>query len=373
MSTSHDKNTRGNGREGRLSPVLMPYHYDLRYDEINLTKFTFHGTVTLHGTAAATLLDDDDDGSNQIVIALHASELQLTKATLTCKPTNVTSKPKLEAVEFRYKLNDHIVQIVFDPPDAAAATPFIQVDQDYALTIDFVGILNDQMRGLYRSTYRGLDGTTTHVMATTQFESTDARRAFPCLDEPALKATFCLTVVIPAHLQCISNTPVASVFTKEVSSTSSSRAQTVMREITFQKTPKMSTYLLALVVGQFDCISQTLSQHNNNITLTIYTVPGKAHQAHFSLDTAVRCLAFYQDLFQIPYPLVKLDTLAIPDFAAGAMENWGCMTYREAKILEQPGVTSESTRRGMARTICHEVRVNAIHNRVTTNANHIQT
>jgi puromycin-sensitive aminopeptidase len=116
------------------------------------------------------------------------------------------------------------------------------------------------MHGLYRSSFVGLDGQS-HTMATTQFEATDARRAFPCFDEPALKATFCLKLCIPGHLQCISNTPPSSIHTTYVGTTPT-------KTITFQTTPKMSTYLVALVVGQFDSISKT----SNQIQTTVYTV-----------------------------------------------------------------------------------------------------
>jgi aminopeptidase N len=109
-----------------------------------------------------------------------------------------------------------------------------------------------------------------------------------------------------------------------------------MKTITYQTTPKMSTYLLALVVGEFDGISKTSS----NIQTTVYTVPGKAHQGQFCLDVAVHCLDLFQEIFGVPYPLPKSDLLAIPDFAAGAMENWGCVTYREAKV-SQPWAMKE--------------------------------
>jgi puromycin-sensitive aminopeptidase len=145
-------------------------------------------------------------------------------------------------------------------------------------------------------------------MATTQFEATDARRAFPCADEPALKATFQLTVTIPADMQCISNTPFSASYTTAIA------PGKAVKTITFQKTPKMSTYLLALVVGEFDGISST----SNQIVTTVYTVPGKADQAEFCLATASRALELYQKLFHVPYPLTKSDLLAIPDFAAGA-------------------------------------------------------
>ena len=226
-------------------------------------------------------------------------------------------------------------------------------DVSYKINIIFSGILNDQMRGLYRSTYIGLDGRS-YTMATTQFEATDARRAFPCFDEPSHKATFQLVVTIPAHLQCISNTPLESIHTTIVSAHNSANKDNILlKTITYQKTPKMSTYLLALVVGEFDAVSTT--SPTTAIQTTVYTIPGKAHQGKFCLETATKCLDLYQDLFQIPYPLIKSDLLAIPDFAAGAMENWGCVTYREAKILVKEGSTSESMRRGIARTVCHEL------------------
>jgi len=137
-----------------------------------------------------------------------------------------------------------------------------------------------------------------HVMATTQFEATDARRAFPCFDEPALKATFCLTVTIPGDLTAVSNTPMASTHTNF-------DGARCTKTVAFQKTPKMSTYLLALVVGQFDGISRT----SNHIVTTVWTVPGKASHGHFCLDTAVRCLDYYQELYGIQYPLTKSDLL----------------------------------------------------------------
>jgi puromycin-sensitive aminopeptidase len=252
------------------------------------------------------------------------------------------------AIEFRYNISQQTVEIFFDD------FPGWKKDGSYKINILFSGILNDQMRGLYRSTYLGLDGQS-HTMATTQFEATDARRAFPCFDEPSHKATFQLVVTIPAHMQCISNTPPESIHTSVAPAHNSKDKDNnmLLKTITYQKTPKMSTYLLALVVGEFDAVSTT--SPTTSIQTTVYTIPGKAHQGTFCLDTATKCLDLYQDLFHIPYPLIKSDLLAIPDFAAGAMENWGCVTYREAKILVKEGSTSESMRRGIARTVCHEL------------------
>jgi puromycin-sensitive aminopeptidase len=311
--------------DARLPALVKPTHYELFYKHLDFERFTFEGSVSIRCTALQSLKETQ--------VVLNAFDLQLIRATLSTNDDNSTT----EAETFHYHLRQQRCTIIF------GAVNFVQESKDYVLLIDFRGTLNDQMCGLYRSTYIGLGGKT-HIMASTQFEATDARRAFPCFDEPALKATFQLKLCIPSHLQCISNTPIASCHThyNNVSTT---------KTVTFQTTPKMSTYLLAVVVGQLDGISTT----SNHIVTTVYTVPGKAEQGQFCLDVASRCLDLYQELFHIPYPLTKSDLLAIPDFASGAMENWGCVTYREAKILVSPDSTSETTRRGIARTVCHEL------------------
>ena len=339
---------------GRLNVTLRPNHYDLTYTRLDLENFVFAGTCVLHGTAV--------EASH--VLQLNALELQIvaaswtlqqnnngaqdadTAATVASSSTEQKQQQQHDAISFRYHRRNQTVDMEFPEP--------FQAGRDYVVTMDFVGVLNDQMAGLYRSVYQDIHGET-KIMATTQFEATDARRAFPCADEPALKATFTLTVTIPAHLQCISNTPMAATHTSRSSAQTNAAA---VKTVTFQKTPKMSTYLLALVVGELDGISFT--SPSSHIVTTVYTIPGKARQAEFCLDTAHRCLDLFQDMFRgVPYPLPKSDLVAIPDFAAGAMENWGCVTYREAKILVQPGTTSESTKRGIARTVCHELAVGA--------------
>ena len=263
----------------RLPAVVAPKHYDLVYERVDLQNHTFQGHVSLQCQALQSL--------PTAVITLHAVELQITTATLQHVDTQAT----VPAHEFSFHQRNQTLQMTFDGA--------LQQGADYVLKMEFHGILNDQMRGFYRSTFQGLDGQT-HTMATTQFEATDARRAFPCMDEPALKATFTVTLTIPAHLECISNTPLAASLTAPDGK---------WKTLTFQKTPKMSTYLLAMIVGHFDAISETSRQ----IVTTVYTIPGKALQARFCLDLAVRCLNYYQDLFGVPYPLVKSDLLAIPE------------------------------------------------------------
>jgi len=182
-----------------------------------------------------------------------------------------------------------------------------------------------------------------------QFEATDARRAFPCWDEPAFKATFQLVATIPLvnerNMLAVSNTPVTET-------TEFLHDGGRYKTYTFAPTPKMSTYLLALVVGEFDVVSAFSDK--NQIQTSVYTMPGKGSKGKFCLSTALEALDFFIDFYGVKYPLPKSDLLAIPDFAAGAMENWGCVTYREAKILTDVG-TSLQMKKGIARTVCHEL------------------
>lgn len=308
--------------DGRLPAIAIPSHYAVTYHRIDLVAHTFEGQVVLDLTSLPIV------PSHSSSLVIHARELQLSGAALKEAKTQNQDKEggdcvSFDAVEFRYQLHHQTCEIVFPPGfEWKPSTP-------YQLTMHFSGILNDVMAGLYRSSYVNLQNQTV-TMATTQFEPTDARRAFPCFDEPALKATFQLSVQrIPAHLQAISNTPVISSHTSYYIADDDDNKHLV-KTVTFDTTPKMSTYLVALVIGEFDAVSCTSS--TSQIQTTVYTVPGKAHQGTFCLDTASRCLDFLQEIYGIPYPLRKSDLLAIPDFASGAMENWGCVTYREAKV-----------------------------------------
>ena len=154
-------------------------------------------------------------------------------------------------------------------------------------------------------------------MASTQFEALDARRAFSCWDEPAQKATFDVSLTVGAKYTALSNMP-ESETRYHANGT---------KTLKFMTTPIMSTYLLAYVIGEFDMV-QCVS--NNGISIHVFVPLGDADKAYFSLDVAKRCLDFYDDCFQVPYPLPKLDMVAMPEFAAGAMENWGLVTYRQA-------------------------------------------
>lgn len=207
------------------------------------------------------------------------------------------------------------------------------------LTLVFNGIINETLRGFYKSKYE-IDGVTKHL-ATTQFEATDARRAFPCFDEPAQKAVFDVSLIIPGTHTAISNTLPTSIKEHEAG----------YKIISFAPTPKMSTYLLAFIIGDFEYVEKNAGK----TLVRVYTTSGKKHQAKFALDTAIRCLEFYNKYFDIPYPLPTLDLIAIPDFESAAMENWGAITFRETALLVDAENTSLVTKQWVAIVIAHEI------------------
>jgi len=207
------------------------------------------------------------------------------------------------------------------------------------LSIKFTGTLNDRLLGFYKSQYKDRKGKTKYL-ATTQFEAADARRAFPCWDEPAVKATFDVSLLVDKHLDAISNMPVIS---KKKTGTK------IMHK--FGRTPIMSTYLLYLGVGEFEYLHGKL----RNIKIRIVTTKGNKNKGKLSLDFTKKFLGEYEKYFGIKYPLPKLDMIAIPDFAAGAMENWGAITFREAILLYDPKTSSTRTKQYIAEVISHEL------------------
>jgi aminopeptidase N len=181
------------------------------------------------------------------------------------------------------------------------------------LNTTFTGQHNGDMNGFYRSSYKDVHGEE-KTMVCTQFESIDARKCFPCWDEPPRKATFQCSLRVPRHMTALSNMP-------EASSTEHTDGTKTVR---FMESPKMSTYLLAFVVGEFDFVSALTK---NGVIIRVFGPPGKPNLGNFALECAVAALDMYDEAFGQPYPLPKSDMVAIPEFAAGAMENWGLVTY----------------------------------------------
>ncbi|KAI8547792.1 hypothetical protein RHMOL_Rhmol07G0223600 [Rhododendron molle] len=207
------------------------------------------------------------------------------------------------------------------------------------LCIAFEGTLNDKMKGFYRSTYEH-NGEKKN-MAVTQFEPADARRCFPCWDEPACKATFRITLEVPTELVALSNMPIVE-----------EKRDGIIKTVHYEESPIMSTYLVAVVIGLFDYVED---QTSDGIKVRVYCQVGKENQGKFALDVAVKTLDFYKKYFAEPYSLPKLDMIAIPDFAAGAMENYGLVTYRETALLYDDKHSAASNKQRVATVVAHEL------------------
>jgi puromycin-sensitive aminopeptidase len=211
----------------------------------------------------------------------------------------------------------------------------------WRLRLTFSGALNDKLHGFYRSTYKDESGRT-KVLASTQFESTDARRAFPCWDEPAFKAVFQVTLVVDPGLTAISNAAVVREFPEP---------GTGKKEVVFADTIKMSTYLVAFIVGEFEA---TDPLDVDGVPLRVWAVPGKRRLGRFALEIGGFSLSFFAGYYGRKYPGDKLDLIAIPDFASGAMENLGAITFRETALLVDEKTATRSELERVADVVSHE-------------------
>ncbi len=296
----------------KLPDYVRPEHYRLELAP-DFSAGTFRGEETID-----LLLSRSSD-----TITLNAVDLEIISAELLVPgqiaPKSISVNQKQQTVSFRFP----------KPIPAGAAS----------LHIVFQGKLREDLCGFYLSTYKTKRGTKS--IATTQFEPADARKAFPCFDQPNLKAKFSVILDVPKDMVAISNMPVR----KE-------KKTGERKRVWFQETPRCPTYLLAFIVGRFDYVQAKTA---NGTIVRVYTAPGKKQLGAFALETGKRVLEFYNHYFQIPYPLPKLDMIAIPDFNSGAMENWGAVTYRETALLIDPKQSSAATRQRVALVVAHEL------------------
>ena len=298
----------------RLPAGATPNRYDIRLRPA-LDDSTFIGTVSI-----------------QLDVAIETDTFVLNAAELTIGECSVNGTPATaELVEEA----DRLIVRTAAPIATGSAT----------MNISFAGILNDKLRGFYRSTYNDANGAE-QVIATTQMQSTDCRRAFPCWDEPEFKAVFGITLDIADGLNAISNGPeIERVTTEE----NNDGRRTVIR---FADTMTMSTYLVAFIVGQLEMTAPT---DVNGSPMRVVHIPGKSHLTDFGMDVGVFCLKWFEEYYGIPYPSDKVDLAGLPDFAAGAMENLGCITFRESLLLVDPATSTQNEQQLVVDVVAHEL------------------
>ncbi|HXQ90497.1 MAG TPA: M1 family metallopeptidase [Acidimicrobiales bacterium] len=299
----------------RLPYTVEPRRYALRLAP-DLGQATFTGEVHIEVQVHEAVRD----------IVLHAAELTIHGASL--EPGGA------ERQALAVRIDEGAERLILTADAPLSPGPAV-------ISLEFAGILNDQLHGFYRATFTDDDGVD-HTIATTQFEATDARRAFPCFDEPDRKAVFSVTLDVPEGLAAYSNGP-------EVDDSPLPQGG---HRVRFGDTITMSTYLVAFVVGPLVATGPVVV---GGTPVRVVHVPGKADLTAYALEAAAHALEFFSDWFGIDYPAEKLDLLAIPDFAFGAMENLGCVTFREALLLVDPLRASRLELERVADVISHEI------------------
>lgn len=326
---NHGGAADGVSSEIRLPKTVVPSRYELTLSP-NLEKFTFEGDEII----------DIDVLEPTSTIKINSKELDISCAKVV-SADGTTLNGTVELNE-----ETEIATITFDGILGAGSWKF---------HARFSGVLNDKLKGFYRSFWTDDDGGK-HTIATTQFEATDARRAFPCFDEPEFKATFKATLVVDEDLAALSNGRILSeevVDAKSHRLTKDAGIKGKVKVVDFSETMKMSTYLVCFVVGEF---VSTEPVNVNGIETRIWCVPGKEHLTGFALKAAAFATDWYENYFGINYPGGdKIDHIAIPDFAAGAMENLGCITYRETALLVDEENSPHANLVRVAVVVLHEL------------------
>ena len=302
----------------RLLDTFTPNHYNLTLDLTHAEEKEFSGTVIISGDSISES------------ISLHSKGLTIQSATIDNQPAGVSfgEFDELRLSQPNLKNGNHTIRI------------------------DFSGTITDAMHGLYPC-YFTHDGVKKQLFAT-QFESHHAREVFPCVDEPAAKAEYDLTLVTRTGITVLGNMPVKLQEENSDSLTT-----------TFEKTPRMSSYLLAFVIGE---LHKKSARTKSGVEVNVWATPAQNENTlDFALDIATRSIDFYDEYFGVKYPLPKSDHVALPDFSSGAMENWGLITYRESCLLADPELTPESSRRFIATVIAHELSHQWFGNLVTMN------
>lgn len=320
-----------------LPDNVKPSHYSISLYDLELGgKFSYKGTVTI----------DLEIKKLSKEIVLNSNQLKIYSAEL--KTEHTKTEQGFKASDITYDADKQRATLGFgeEPPVTSKAS----------LVVKFEGTMNNLMAGFYRSRYKPIVPAAKsvakddefHYMFSTQFESCDARRAFPCFDEPNLKATFDVELEIPEDQIALSNMP-----EKEVKKSNKSG----MNIVSFERTPIMSTYLLAWAIGDFEYVEDFTKRKYNgkNLPVRVYTTKGLKDQGRFALENAHQVVDYFSEIFRLEYPLPKVDLLAVHEFSHGAMENWGLITYRTTAVLFNEKESAQSYKNRVAYVVAHEL------------------
>lgn len=319
----------------RLFELFRPEHYELEL-ALDAQKMRFSGTVVIAGYKS---------GRPSQRLTLHQKGLTITAATIT----HHDKKDDRQIVVDR--INNHKAYDELRLHSSAKLYP-----GKYTVSLNFEGRITKPMTGLYPCFFKHANKD--KVLLATQFQSHHAREVFPCIDEPEAKATFGLTLLTPEGETVLSNTPMKSQESRAKSPEqrkNDSQLAAVSSQLvtTFERTPRMSTYLLAFAVGDMHGVEAKTS--SGTVVKTWASAAQPKKMLEYANKEAVRLLDFFTDYFGIPFPLPKCDQLALPDFESGAMENWGLITYREIALLTDPDNRSLSSEQYISMVVAHEL------------------
>ncbi|KAL2780749.1 glutamyl aminopeptidase isoform 3 [Daubentonia madagascariensis] len=304
----------------RLPDFLNPVHYDLEVQPL-LEEDTYSGTVTISINVSSPTRH----------LWLHLRETRITQLPVLKRSSGERVQVKRC---FEYKKQEYVVVEAEEELAPSGG------DGLYVLTMEFAGWLNSSLVGFYRTTYT--ENGQTKSIAATDHEPTDARKSFPCFDEPNKKATYTISIIHPKEYEALSNMPVV----KEES------VNDKWQRTTFEKSVPMSTYLVCFAIHQFQSVKRI---SNSGKPLTIYVQPEQKHTAEYAANITKIVFDYFEEYFAMNYSLPKLDKIAIPDFGTGAMENWGLITYRETNLLYDPEESASSNQQRVASVVAHEL------------------
>jgi aminopeptidase N len=297
------------GTPGKLPKTVVPTAYDIHL-VTDIAKHAFSGSETVRVTVRKATARVALNTLDMIVSSASADGNSATKITTDNK--------------------EQVTTLSFAKPLAAGT---------HVLRLAYTGTMQRSPEGLFYQPYRDAAGD--HVMISTQFESTDARRMFPSWDEPAFRATYQLEAAVPKAWMAVSNTPILS----------EKPAANDLKTVRFARTPKMSSYLVVLSAGDFSAIEGT----SDGVKIRVVTPKGREETGRYALESAEKILAYYDDYFGIKFPLPKLDLIAIPGGFGGAMENWGGITFNERALLFDPKTSTSGAKQGVFAVIAHEM------------------